>query len=348
MKFGHLIILAALFPAVASADPAPTPATESLAFADQFAVPRFKAVAAAAHAQESAWITYCADRTHGNVESLRHAYNDLADAWSDVEVVHVGPAAAEMRLERFNWWLDRTDATGKALTGLLAVTDANDLMPEKLAAGSVAGQGLPVIERLLYPAPKPASFKGKTGAQRCAVGSAVARGQTMIADKIVGEWTAPDGTRAALAANTRWKFAFADAKEAASVMLTDLAAGLEGLKDFKVAMVFHDVANAKAPKLAEAWRSRRTLRDIRRNLAAIHEGLSIFMAPATAEQKGMIDAAFVDAEKSLDAFEAAKGPARVEAAKNAITSFTALMLTAKTILPDATGLTLGFNNLDGD
>ncbi|MBV9991068.1 MAG: imelysin family protein [Alphaproteobacteria bacterium] len=342
------MISAALFPAAAFADPAPGPAsnaaTESLAFADNFAVPRFKAVQAAAHAQESAWITFCADRARGNVESLKKAYNDLGDAWSDVEIVRIGPAAAEMRVERFNWWLDRTDATGKALTGMLAVADANDLMPEKLASGSVAGQGLPVIERLLYPA----AFKGKDGARRCAVGSAVARGQAIIADQIVGDWTAADGTRAALADNTRWKFAFADAKEAASVMLTDLAAGLEGLKDFKVPMVFHDAANAKAPRLTEAWRSGRTLRDIGRNLAAIREGLTYFTANATAERKQMIAAAFDDAQKSLAAVEAAKGPARVDAAKAAIVSFTALMQTAKALLPEATGLTLGFNNLDGD
>lgn len=307
-----------------AADPAKT----ARDFADDFAVPRFRAVAGAAHVQADAWTRFCAGGSR-DTGALKKSFNDVADAWAKVEFVRIGPAAVALRVERFNWWLDRTDATGKALTAMLAAADAPT--PEKLASGSVAGQGLPILERLLY-------GKDTIDAPRCAVGVAVARGQASIADAIVSDWTAPDGAAAALAANTRWNMAFADGKEAASVMLTDLAAGLEGLKDLKVAMLFHDETNANAPKLAEGVRSARTLRDIALNLAAIREGLSRFLADAPKADRVKLDAVFDEAERSLKAGDA----------KQKLEAFTALSQTAIAVLPEATGLTLGFNNLDGD
>ncbi|HWA90127.1 MAG TPA: imelysin family protein [Rhizomicrobium sp.] len=344
MKIAVLALLGALFPFAASAAIDPVPVAQS--FAKDFAVPRFQAVASAAHAQADAWSSFCADRRHGNIETLKAAYNAVADAWARIEFVRIGPAAIALRVERFNWWLDRTDATGKALSAMLA--DPAPPAPEKLAAGSVAGQGLPVIERLLYDKASAADLKSKAGAKRCAIGAAVAQGQAVIADAIVTDWTSPDGALAALMANTRWQVAFADAKEAASVELTDLAAGLEGLKDLKVAMLFHDVKNAKAPRLAEAVRSGRTLTDIRLNLAALREGLAPFVAGASAADKATLDKAFDDAAAALDEFEHASDKDRMNTVVNTLAAFTVLSQAAIATLPTATGLNLGFNNLDGD
>jgi hypothetical protein len=342
--FKQALIASLLFAVPAAA----APADLARQFADGFAVPRFQAVAAAAHAQEGAWTTFCSDPAHGDVESLKQAYQNLSDAWSDVEFVRIGPAAAGLRVERFNWWLDRTDATGKALTAML-MAKPDDLVPEKLAKGSVAGQGLPVIEQLLFPAADAAKLKKKDGAQRCIVGMAVSRGQSAIADQIAGDWTAPDGARAALIANTAWKFSFANANEAASVMMTDLVAGLEALKDLKVAMEFHDIMNPKTPPLAEAPRSGLTLRDIARNLAAIRQGTAIFLAQASPTQKAQMDTAFDNADRALKNLQDMKGnTARVAAVKNMLVVFGTLSQTAMTVLPQATGLTLGFNSLDGD
>lgn len=346
MKILYIAFLCVLASVPANADPAEI----ARKFADNFAIPRFQAVAAAAHAQQDAWSRFCANPKRGDAKALMGSFNTLADAWAKVEFVRIGPAAVALRVERFNWWLDRTNATGKALDALLAATDSGELTPEKLAAGSVAGQGLPVIERLLYEKDAPSQLKGKDGVRRCAVGAAVARGQSAIADAIVSDWTGPNGAAAALAANTRWNMAFADTSEAASVMLTDLAAGLEGLKDLKVAMFFHDVVNPNAPRLAEGTRSGRTLRDITLNLAAIRDGLSGFVADAPAADRAQLDKVFDDAQAALKAVDKPDMNAadRVEAVKQAVAAVTALSQMAITVLPHATGLTLGFNNLDGD
>ena len=345
MKGLQIATLAVLVAFPAQADPA----TVARNFAGTFAIPRFQAVAMAAHAQQDAWTQFCSDRKHGDTKSLTASFNALGDAWAKVEFVRIGPAAVALRVERFNWWLDRTNATGKALDAMLA-GDPKDLSPEKLVAGSVAGQGLPIIERLLYEKDGLTVLKGKDGAQRCAVGEAVARGQSTIADAIVTDWASPNGANAALAANTRWNMAFADAKEAASVMMTDLVAGLEGLKDLKVAMVFHDMTNPNAPRLSEAVRSGRTLHDISLNLAAIREGVAVFLVDAPATDRALLDKAFDDAQAALTRLQQPeqKPAEQGTAVHEALGAVTILSQTAMAVLTKATGLTLGFNNLDGD
>jgi uncharacterized protein len=313
------------------------PAQIARRFAHEFAVPRFEAVAKAAHAQADAWASFCAAGKFKDTAALKSAFNDLADAWARVEFVRIGPAATALRVERFNWWLDRTGATTKALNAMLAAPPA----PDKLASGSVAGQGLPVIERLIY-GPEPLT------AQRCAIGVAVAHGQAVIADAIVSDWTSPAGAAAALDANTRWNMSFADASEAANVMMTDCAAGLEGLKDLKVAMLLHDALNTTAPRLAEGVRSGRSWRDVQLNLAAIRDGVSYFLRDAPAADKARLDAAFDDAEGALKIVNDPTLKDRAAAINHAHDVFTALSTAAIAVLPEATGLTLGFNNLDGD
>ncbi len=335
------VLVAAAFGLLALCGPAVAddPAATARRFAHEFAVPRFEAVASAAHAQADAWTSFCAAGRYKDTAVLKTAFNDLADVWARVEFVRIGPAATGLRVERFNWWLDRTGATTKALDAMLADAPTS----EKLASGSVAGQGLPVIERLLYD-------KEPLTVQRCAIGVAVARGQAAIADAIVTDWTSANGAVAALDANTRWNMSFADAREAASVMMTDLAAGLEGLKDLKVAMLLHDALNPKAPRLAEAVRSGRSLRDVEINLAAIREGLAFFLHDAPPADRMRLDAAFDDAEGTLRILHDPKLVAknRTSAINHAHDVFASLSLTAIAVLPEATGLTLGFNNLDGD
>lgn len=351
MPYGrqHLVRISALFLALTSGAAADA-IQAARDFADDFAIPRFQAVAVAAHIQRDAWLGFCSDRLHRDARLLVSAFGGVADAWAGVEFVRIGPASRDLRIERFNWWLDRTDATGKALSAMLEAQRPTGLAPRTLASGSVAGQGLPVLERLLFEGAAIGRLNGPGGARRCAVGAAVARNLSDIADSIVSDWTGPDGARAALAADTNWNVAFADAGEAANTMLTDLVAGLEILKDQKLAMMLHDIAAANGPKLAEGFRSLRSTRDIALDLAAIHAGLGVFLANAPPASAYQLDQAFEEARNALKALERV-GPnrrKRIAAVQAAIAAFAALSRTAIAVSPLATGLALGFNGLDGD
>ncbi|HSZ75532.1 MAG TPA: imelysin family protein [Rhizomicrobium sp.] len=347
MRFSACLALFALSAGPVMADPAAL----ALKFTDSFVIPHFRTVAETAKAQANTWDAYCADRSQ-KPDMLREAYNKVGDAWAGIEFMRMGPAAVELRADRFNYWLDRHDATGQALDALVASTDANALSPDSIAKGSIVAQGMPMMERLLYGDDALAKLGGPDGARRCEIGKAVAHNISALADAIVADWTEAGGAREAIAANKPWKTSFADAKQAASVMQTAIVGGIGTLQEKKISFMFHDVANAGAPRLAEAAHSERSLRDVEIDFAALHEAADMFAADGTAKQRKTLDHAFAEAKERLEAVDALKDNAspelRMKKLHAAIDELGELNEAAEAILPAVTGLSLGFNNLDGD
>jgi predicted lipoprotein len=341
-------------PATTIAPPVATTATarELLSFVDGYVIPSFNKVAQNTEQQAKAWDDYCARPR--NPVALRNAYIHVSDAWAAVEFIRTGPASANLRLDRFNFWLDREGAIDRAMASLLKAPDAGGLAPDKLAAGSAAVQGMPVIERLLYPdAPlKKLAAKSPEAVRRCALGRAVAHNLAKIASEIVADWISDSGARAAIAMNTAWDSAFLDANEAIGVYLTDIVSGSEMLKDSKISTVFHDALSAKGPRLAEARNSRRSVHIARLNLEGVRKSLAYFLGQQFSEQKLTLELAFQHTDAVLRALEAAMRTtdrkAKLAAAQEALTQTGALTKLLQTTVPENTGVALGLNGLDGD
>jgi predicted lipoprotein len=360
---GLLILAAAPVPAAgatppASAKPDPKAAQAgkiALAVTDRFVIPAYRALLAASEAQEKAWVAFAAKRETGDFASLRAAYNAESDAWAKAQLIKTGPITLFLRYDRFAYWPEARNATQRALDQLLMSKNPKDLTAESLAHDSVAGQGLTALERLLYDedAEKLLKAPGKDGVWRTQVGAAIARNLSAIAREVLTDWTAPDGVRAAIAANKGWKNLFADGPEAARLLLTDLVAGFKLMHDVKLLPVLGPNAGAAKPKLAEAWRSGRSQRDLKLNLAAAQEWETAFAATAPAAHRAKFDSLFAAATKAVDAMppdvgEAAADPkrrARVDAGRAAIKS---VQTEIANTLPGDVGVTLGFNSLDGD
>jgi predicted lipoprotein len=328
----------------------------ALAVTDQFVIPTYRALVQASEAQEKAWTGFAAKRETGDFASLRAAYNAAADAWAKAQLIKTGPITLFLRYDRFAYWPEARNATQRALDQLLMSKDPKDLSAESLAHDSVAGQGLTALERLLYDGDDAANLlkaPGKDGVWRTQVGVGIAHNLTVIAREVVTDWTAPDGVRAAIAANKGWKNLFADAPEAARLLLTDLVAGFKLMHDVKLLPVLGANAGAAKPKSAEAWRSGRGGRDLKLNLAAAQEWETAFAATAPAAHRAKFDSLFAAAAKAVDAMPADVGEAaadpkrrgRVDAGRAAIKAVQTEI--AKT-LPGDVGVTLGFNSLDGD
>ena len=352
-----LLVLAA---APAPAKPNPKAAAQAskaaLALADGFVIPAYRNLVQATEAQEKAWAAFAAKREAGDFASLRAAYNGAADAWANAQFIKTGPITLFLRYDRFAYWPEARNATSRALDQLLTSANPKDLQPASLAHDSVAGQGLTAQERLLYEGDDPAALlkaPGKDGAWRAQVGLGIARNLAAISRDVLKDWTAPDGVRATIAANKGWKMLFADAPEAARLLLTDLVAGFKLMHDVKLLPVLGPRADAAKPKSAEAWRSGRSQRDLALNLAAA-QGMTKALADVTTPaHRARIESLLANAAKAIlampaDLGEAAADPkrrARVDAARAAIK--TAQTEIAKT-LPGDVGVILGFNSLDGD
>ncbi len=324
-----------------------------LRVADGFVIPKYEALARATDAQEIAWTSFCAKREAENATPLIAAYNRAADAWAEAQIVKTGPIVLFLRQERFYYWPEAHDATAHALQNLIASNDPKALEPATFAHDSVAGQGLPALERLLFDENAIAQLKAKDGTRRCAVGQAIARNLKIIAHDVTNEWKGPYGIRAALAANKGWRGMFADTNEATRLLLTDLVTLFQFVDDNKLLNVLgKDAASAK-PRMAEAWRSKRSARDIQLNLAAAREMADFFARelklPAREKLDQALDAAIRAAAGLPEDFGAAaadpKRRDKLEAARAAIKSAQASLAA---ILPPALGVNLGFNALDSD
>jgi uncharacterized protein len=331
-------------------------AKATLAAVDGFVIPAYRALAEATDAQEKAWAAFAANRAGGNFAALRAAYNAACDAWARAQIVKTGPIGLFLRYDRFAYWPEARNVTTRTLDALLKANDPKELTAETLAHDNVAAQGLTALERLLYDGDMPETLLkagGDAGTWRVAVGHGIAANLAQISKDVLADWTAADGVRAAIAANKPWKAIFADTPEAASLVLTDLVGAFKVMHDVKVLPIMGANAGAAKPKSAEAWRSRRTARDLALNLQATEAMTKPFAAEIPATDRTKLEKLFAAADKAMAAVPADLGDAaadpkrrgRVETARVAIK---AVQTEIAKSLPDDLGVTLGFNSLDGD
>ncbi|MGP1614243.1 MAG: imelysin family protein, partial [Pollutimonas bauzanensis] len=93
--------------------------------------------------------SWCAAPGKAGQQGLRDGYAQLVKSWSGIEFLRFGPLVAANRYEKINFWPDPRGITLRQAQGLLAQPSA---VPDAiaLASHSVAAQGLPALEYLLY------------------------------------------------------------------------------------------------------------------------------------------------------------------------------------------------------
>jgi len=338
-----------------------------LAMARDYLLPRYQALAQATDKQEQAWIAFCRQPSAEGFAAVRSAFQGAMDAWMPLQHIHTGPAALQSRIERIYFWPERKNAVSKQVSTLLQSGDAAALAPDRIAVASVAVQGFPALQLLLYDGEDPARafLSGdQAAAFRCAYGTAVARNLAAIAGQIVEGWSA--AIAAMQAAPARYDSTYGlppSAKETAQQLFTDLLTLFQVVGDFKLALPLGQSLQNPKPKLAESWRSGRSLRNVGLNLASAQAmygkdrtGGFRSLMPAGADSDGLdekITAAFADTASSLSAvpmpLDAAVadsgGRPEVEAL---LTDVRHLRDLVGQQLPSAIGLSVGFNGLDGD
>lgn len=99
--------------------------------------------------------TYCdehasdAERTAAR-PVFEDAFRQTYLAWAALDSYQFGPIEQRGAALSVNFWPDKRNFVGRAVQGLLQMPAHDQRDPTVIAAGSVAAQGLPAIERLLY------------------------------------------------------------------------------------------------------------------------------------------------------------------------------------------------------
>ncbi len=340
-----------LFAAIASAAPAqesvPQQIADHRAIADRiiatFAEPGYAALSARAKEQQEVWTAFCAAPDDAGFAKLTAAFVDAVTAWSSVEILRYGPVSEDFRYERLAYWPERKNNVARGLSALLKADDV--LTQESMYAKSVAVQGLPVLERLLFDEDaEQALLAGDDGAKkRCAIGQAVSGNVAALTEAIRTGWEPLrpqllDGDEALV-------------REAVTRFATDLLTVFQVVGDSKLDIPMGKSVEEARPKSAQWWRSGLSNVTLANNMQSAADLIAAMIGTrddpthtiASTEQAARLAA---DLPLPLaDAVTDTKQRARVVLLRDSVRG--ARDLAGGNIAP-LLGVTLGFNSLDGD
>lgn len=283
--------------------------------------------------------TYCDNDAIPDAD-IKLVFHSTMDAWQNVQHVRHGPIAKDDRHARVQFWPDKRAKTGKHLRKFLVEGSSDDLAPDVFGNKSVAIQGLQALERLVF-TESTLSHTSPSGQSltACAVATSIAQNLSNISKGV------DDEVKATLPNP--------NSKAAIRAHVTDLITGLEVVSRLKL---FEPIGEERArSKLAENWRSKRSLKNIGINLQALR---GYYVALSGSElnddpESKLIISQFDQTIKQAENLGGAMGP--VLSTKNGRTQLRALALTLQDlrelVIIKLTGhfdINLGFNSLDGD
>lgn len=352
-----VMIAASMVPAMARTANAASPdfAAFNARFAAKFVLPAFDVLAKETDAFAETADAFCAAPDTAGLDRVKQGFNDVSDAWAGAQQFRLGALAQGQRSERFSYWPERRNIVEKQLSALLAGNDKAELAADRFATASVAIQGLPALERIIYGGDHGQDFlQGENAMRHCAVVVAIAHNLKAISAETKSAWeaTLEDPAKAASPFT-------AEAAEAVAQSYTNLLTIMQIVVDQKIGAPLGADAESARPKSAEQWRSGRSLRNIARNLITARQsvlgpgGFADLLGAGQAALKDGLAKAFDDA---IDAAKAAGDDLSVAILRQdkrmPVTSLLVKVNHLRDLLrqqvPPAMGITLGFNELDGD
>lgn len=328
-------------------------------------LPRYERLAGATDELADAATNACESSTE-QVGLLRDRYHAAMDAWMGVQHLRFGPVELFMRAYRLYFWPQSRGKVGKAVAEILKNPEA--LSGAELADASVAAQGLPAVEYLLYGRKALNKDDGdgdpESTSRRCALLAVIARNMRDMAAAVVTDWRGGDVNYAASFLQPGPDNTYYSAHADATLdLFKSFHGGLQLIADVKLKPVLGDGVDAARPALAESRRSERAIRNIVLNLEALEAlylgdggpGLSELVAAHEGDEAldPLMRKAFrltLETARGIDtpltrAVSDETSRARVE---KLLTRVLALKQIVKSRVAPALGLAVGFNALDGD
>lgn len=325
-------------------------------------MPRYRLLARETRGLSDAVAEACAGSPADNIDVLRESYHATMDAWMGVQHLGFGPVELFMRSYRLYFWPQSRGKVGKAVDELLESPEA--LSGAELADASVAVQGLPAVEYLLYGRNTVRGGDSESASRRCTLLAVITRNMRDMAAAVVSDWRGGDVNHEASflqpGPDNTYYSSHADATLALFRSFHD---GLQLIADVKLKPVLGDSVDTARPALAESRRSERAMRNIVLNLEALEAlylgdggpGLSELVVAHERDKAldPLMRKAFrltLETARSIDtpltsAVSDKTSRAQVE---KLLTRVLALKQIVKSRVAPALSLTVGFNAMDGD
>lgn len=283
--------------------------------------------------------------------TLRPLYQEALAAWMGVQHLRFGPAELFLRANRIFFAPDPRGRVATQINELLHTADRAALQPERFRNASVAVQGFPALEYLLW-----TDAADKDHDYRCALIVTITDNLHEMAAGLLADWQGGDIAFARVVANPGPDNTYyADHQEATLPLLRSLYDGLQMIADIKLKPVLAD------PQQAESRLSGLSLANIIANLESLQalyttaDGFSRIVQ----EQGGdpdldpLLHKAFAMTLATAQSITppltaAVSNPATRVHVEKLHTQVRALKQLIKDRLAPALGLKVGFNAYDGD
>lgn len=358
MRFCFLVGIGLL--AAGSAQAAPDYAAALAAAADGPIIASYQEFQGEANALEQSVKTLCAGPDSTMLDGVRTAFQATVDSWEKVQWVTYGPVEAFHRGQRVQFWPDKKNAGDRQMLALLKDRKADAVDPNRVVFASVAIQGLPAMEMLLFGDGQADKLLagGDETALRCRLVSGIANNLSRISGELVHEWSKPDGFTQILKNAGTGANPYTDPRQATSQMFNALHGQLSAIAEVKLAHPLGATAAEARPGRSENWRSKRSARNIDINLETMRGVFATSFVPVmTADGKAAAAdrflAALTEAQTALRKLPAPMEVAMTEPEgwKQLATVKAKVKVAAQILESDvanALDLQVGFNALDGD
>jgi uncharacterized protein len=350
-----IVICLALLPARAEADHAAI-AREALQHVIR---PGYAALAKAARRLKIQTESLCDEPSTPALEAAKEAFVATVGAWSQVEILRFGPIIQDHRYERLFYWPDAKSIGLRQVQQALAKRDATVTDPARLAAKSVALQGLPALEYLFYGDDADQLADGDSSATfRCHFAASVAANIDAIATAVESDWGEDAAFTNSFLEPGSDSPNYRAPKEVTLELFKALTSGIELVRDQKIARPLAGTAHEAKPKLAAFWRSGLTFANMAGNLEGVRTlfALGGFAEVVAQESAGVEKSILFDLDHSISVLRGIEAPAdqvfRDPASRSKLQAVRVALKSARDTVGDmiarGAGLSFGFNAMDGD
>ncbi|MCI2394254.1 imelysin family protein [Aliiroseovarius sediminis] len=195
----------------------------------------------------------------GTREGVVNALADTWTAWAPLDAYQFGPIEAQAAALTVNFFPDKKNFVGRALSTLLKQPESEQGDPAVIAASSAGVQGLPAIERLLF-----------EDLQTCPALIGITGNLARIGSDLYTGWFAPDGWAALVQTAGPNNPVYLSPEEFTRQIYTALGFSIQRLRDHRIGRPLGSYER-NFPKRAEAWRSGLTNEILRAQLAGLAE-----------------------------------------------------------------------------
>lgn len=342
----------------------PDYAQVNAAIVAQHVLPRYEALAEAAEALDAAAEAHCAQSDGDGLDALRAQYQATMDAWMGIQHLQFGPIELFQRGYRLYFWPRGQGRIADAVEELLAARDDSRFLDDAFRKASVATQGLPAMEQLLYSEARVFGASGEAQ-WRCRLLIAISSNLRDMTAEIVADWQGGrvDFARSMAEPEPETGF-FGSHKDGTLELFKSFYTGLQLIADARLIPVVGQSVDKARPRMAESRLSERSLRNIVLSLEALQalylgenggQGLGALVVESGSDAKldPLMRRAFEKTLETAQAIEpplaeAVTDPARRGQVETLRTQATAMKQIVETRMAKALGLGVGFNALDGD